>query len=186
VNTLGDTQQGPANEGTKDLVMKDRGHVRLLMLNRPHRANALSPELMSALVEAFVDAGADPEVRAIVVTGAGDRAFSSGADLKARREADQAGKPFVYLMSARERFLFEVIYETYKPVIAAINGAAVAGGLPGVGNGGVDRHELADHVPFSPMGSGRESISLRTSFLVQTRQFIGSGAVTTTIFQHLI
>ena len=60
---------------------------------------------MSALVEAFVDAGADSDVRAIVVTGAGDRAFSSGADLKARREADQAGKPFVYLMSARQRFV---------------------------------------------------------------------------------
>jgi enoyl-CoA hydratase len=59
----------------------------------------------------------------------GPAAFSSGADLKARREADQAGKPFVYLTSARERFLFEVIYETYKPVIAAINGAAVAGGF---------------------------------------------------------
>jgi enoyl-CoA hydratase len=79
---------------------------------------------MSALVEAFVDAGADPDVRAIVVTGAGNRAFSGGADLKARREADQAGKPFVYLMSAKQRFLFEVIHETYKPVIAAINRAA--------------------------------------------------------------
>ena len=65
VNTAGETQQGPANEGTKDLIIEDRGHVRLLTLNRPHRANALSPELMSALVEAFVDAGADPEVRAL-------------------------------------------------------------------------------------------------------------------------
>lgn len=129
MNTPGETHQGSANEGTEDLLIEERGHVRLLTLNRPHRANALSPELMSALVAAFVDAGADPQVRAIVVTGAGDRAFSGGADLKARREADQAGKPFVHLMSARERFLFEVIYETYKPVIAAINGAAVAGGF---------------------------------------------------------
>ena len=123
------TKQGPSTEGAKDLLIEDRGHVRLLTLNRPYRANALSPELMSALIDAFVDAGADSDVRAIVITGAGDRAFSGGADLKARREADEAGKKFVYLMSAKERFVFEVIYETYKPVIAAINGAAVAGGF---------------------------------------------------------
>jgi hypothetical protein len=129
LNTPGETKQVLPTADAKDLVIEDRGHVRLLTLNRPHRANALSPELMSALVEAFIDAGADPEVRAIVVTGAGDRAFCGGADLKARREADEAGKRFVYLMSAKERFVFEVIYETYKPVIAAINGAAVAGGF---------------------------------------------------------
>jgi enoyl-CoA hydratase/carnithine racemase len=112
-----------------DLLIETRGHVRLLTLNRPQRANALSPELSSALIDAFVDAGADPEVRAIVVTGAGERIFCGGADLKARREADQAGKRFTYLMSTRLRFLFEVVYETYKPTIAAINGAAVGGGL---------------------------------------------------------
>ena len=112
-----------------DLLIEDRGHVRLLTLSRPQRANALTPELMSAIADAFVDAGADPEVRAIVVTGAGERAFCSGFDLKARHEADRAGKPFVYLMSAKERFVFEVIWETFKPVIAAINGAAVAGGF---------------------------------------------------------
>jgi enoyl-CoA hydratase/carnithine racemase len=112
-----------------DLLIEDRGHVRLLTLNRPQRANALSPELMSSIADAFVEAGADPEVRAIVVTGAGERAFCSGFDLKARHDADRAGKPFVYLMSTKERFVFEVIHETYKPVIAAINGAAVAGGF---------------------------------------------------------
>jgi enoyl-CoA hydratase/carnithine racemase len=128
VTTPDQAGQSPA-ELAKELLVETRGHVRLLTLNRPHRSNALSPELMSAIADAFVEAGADPEVRAIVVTGAGERAFCGGADLKARHEADRAGKPFVYLMSAKERFVFELIYETYKPVIAAINGAAVAGGF---------------------------------------------------------
>jgi enoyl-CoA hydratase len=116
-------------EGDTGLRVETEGQVRILRLDRPHRSNALSPELISALLDAFVEAGADPEVRAIVLTGTGEKAFCAGFDLKARRDADQEGKPVVYIMSTRERFLLEVILETYKPTIAAINGAAVAGGF---------------------------------------------------------
>jgi enoyl-CoA hydratase/carnithine racemase len=73
--TFDGTQTRDKLVNTPDLLVETRGHVRLLTLNRPQRANALSPELMSALVEAFVEAGADSDVRAIVVTGAGERAF---------------------------------------------------------------------------------------------------------------
>jgi enoyl-CoA hydratase len=111
------------------LLSETRGHIRLLTINRPDRMNSLSPEMSDALVEAFVEAGADPEVRVIVLTAVGDRAFCAGADLKARAEEDAAGKPFQPLLSRVQRYLYEVVYETIKPTIAALNGPAVAGGL---------------------------------------------------------
>lgn len=111
------------------LLSEARGHVRLLTINRPERMNSLSPELSDALIEAFVEAGADPDIRAIVLTAVGDRAFCAGADLKARAQEDTDGKPFQPLLSRVQRYVFEVVYETIKPTIAALNGSAVAGGL---------------------------------------------------------
>jgi enoyl-CoA hydratase len=111
------------------LLSETRGHVRLLTINRPERMNALSGELSDELIEAFVGAGADPDIRAIVLTSVGDRAFCAGADLKARAAEDTAGKPFQPLLSRVQRYVFEVVFETIKPTIAALNGAAVAGGL---------------------------------------------------------
>jgi enoyl-CoA hydratase len=112
-----------------ELQTETRGHIRLLTINRPERMNALSETLSDALIAAFVEAGADPEVRAIVLTAVGDRAFCAGADLKDRATADRAGKPFQPLLSRVQRYVFEVVYETIKPTIAALNGTAVAGGL---------------------------------------------------------
>jgi len=111
------------------LLSETRGHIRLLTINRPERMNSLSPEMSDALIEAFVDAGADPDVRVIVLTAVGERAFCAGADLKARAEEDADGKPFQPLLSRVQRYLFEVVYETIKPTVAALNGPAVAGGM---------------------------------------------------------
>jgi enoyl-CoA hydratase len=111
------------------LLAEMRGQILVLTINRPERMNALSPELSEALIEAFVEAGADDGVRAIVLTSVGDRAFCAGADLKARAQEDKEGKPFQPILSRVQRYLFEVVYETIKPTIAALNGSAVAGGL---------------------------------------------------------
>jgi enoyl-CoA hydratase len=110
------------------LLRETRGHLRILTINRPHRMNAMSPDLTDELIDAFVDAGADPDVRVIILTAVGERAFCAGADLKARAEADAAGKSFQPLLSRVQRYVFEVVYETFKPTIAALNGPAVAGG----------------------------------------------------------
>ncbi|RBY91088.1 enoyl-CoA hydratase/isomerase family protein [Blastococcus sp. TF02A-30] len=110
------------------LVVEDRGHLRLLTLDRPERRNALSSELQADLVEALLDAAEGGQVRAIVLTGNGP-AFCAGFDLKEIREQDQRGERFRPPMNRPTRSLFEVVTETPVPIVAALNGPAVAGGF---------------------------------------------------------
>ena len=112
-----------------ELIVETTGRVRVLTMDRPERRNALSSTLRRALIEQFLEAKNDPDVWAIVLTGSGDRAFCAGADLKDIRDADASGARFAHPMDKPERNVFEVIAETYKPTIAAINGAAVGGGF---------------------------------------------------------
>jgi enoyl-CoA hydratase/carnithine racemase len=109
------------------LTVEDRGHVRVLTLDRPERRNALSTALQADLVEQFLTCVADG-VRAVVVTGNGP-AFCAGFDLKEIRAADERGEPFRPPMNRPGRNLFEVVTETPVPVIAALQGHAVAGGF---------------------------------------------------------
>lgn len=110
------------------LVVEDRGHLRLLTLDRPGRRNALSSELQADLVEALLDTAEGGQVRAIVLTGNGP-AFCAGFDLKEIREQDQRGERFRPPMNRPTRSLFEVVTETPVPIVAALNGPAVAGGF---------------------------------------------------------
>ncbi len=120
----------PTTPGTpQELQISTVGHVRLLVLNRPGRLHALSRPLWDALIDAYLEAGADAEVRAIVITATGDKAFCSGFDLKDVQERDNAGKPFRGPMDQDKRLLFEVVHETWKPTIAAVNGAAIGAGF---------------------------------------------------------
>ncbi len=112
-----------------ELLIAQEGFVRTLQLNRPERRNALSEALKAALITELLRADEDESVRVLVLTGSGESAFCSGADLKDMREADQQGKTFRSPMSRVERNLFEVAMEFKKPLIAALNGSAVAGGF---------------------------------------------------------
>ena len=112
-----------------ELIIETHGGIRILTLNRPESANALSPTLSSAIVDAFIDADRDPDVRVIVLTGTGERAFCAGMDLKLRSQADSARKRMPQPNRGRGRLTYEVVLETWKPTIAAINGYAVGGGF---------------------------------------------------------
>ena len=112
-----------------ELVISNEGHIRVLRLNRPERRNALSESLKLELIEALLDADSEDGVRVIVITGTGDAAFCAGADLKDMRDRDTAGVRFRSPMNRVERNIFEVVNEVKKPVIAALNGTAVAGGF---------------------------------------------------------
>jgi len=100
------------------------GAVTVVTINRPERRNALDPETMSGIGRALVAAEQDDAVRAVVLTGAGDKAFCAGMDLRAFAEGgispDDLPKPGLDV-------LVERIYP--KPVVAAVNGAALAGGF---------------------------------------------------------
>lgn len=109
------------------VVVEQRGAVRILRLNRPEARNALSPELLADLGAALDGAVADDSVRAVVLTGTGDKAFCAGMDLRAFAEgrtarASGGGDP----MAAFSRFIRDGIE---KPVIGAANATAVAGGF---------------------------------------------------------
>jgi enoyl-CoA hydratase/carnithine racemase len=109
------------------LIVEDRGHVRVLTLDRPERRNALNSALQADLVEQFLTVVQDG-VRAVVLTGNGP-AFCAGFDLKEIRAADERGEAFRPPMNRPGRNLFEVVTETPVPVVAALQGHAVAGGF---------------------------------------------------------
>jgi enoyl-CoA hydratase/carnithine racemase len=102
-------------------------HVATITINRPERRNALSWTVMTELRGAFAKAKADPEVRVVVLTGAGDKAFSAGADLTGMA----AGAGFVDLHDARGELarLFREVWELGKPTVARVRGFSLAGGF---------------------------------------------------------
>ena len=105
------------------------GRIATVTINRPERRNAFDSPTKDALIEAFVEAHGDPDVWAMVLTGAGDKAFCAGADLKAFDDAAKSGKQYRETpMEGPGRNVFEVLLEVYKPTIAALNGPAIAGG----------------------------------------------------------
>lgn len=115
--------QSAAN--TEELQQRHDGGVLWLTLNRPQALNSLTLALVHALIGTIEAAQQDPDVRIIVLTGQG-RAFCAGADLKdPARARPESGAEFVQAIGA----LTELIEASAKPVIAAINGIAVAGGL---------------------------------------------------------
>ncbi len=108
------------------LSVEQRGTALILTLNRPDRVNALSRDLIEALGKAARTAASDASVRALVVTGAGTKAFCAGADLKERQSLT---KDQVREIVRLYRTEFGALDRSPKPVIAAINGVALGGGL---------------------------------------------------------
>ena len=111
------------------LLFEVRDNVAIVTLNRPDRMNTLGGSMKPDLARAFFEyARADHRVRAVLVTGAGDRAFCAGADIKERAGNQITGADYFVAQKATHD-LFRNIEEFEKPVIAAINGVALGGGL---------------------------------------------------------
>lgn len=108
-----------------ELVREREGRVLVLRLNRPEARNALTLELIAELGAVALEAEADPGIRAVVLTGSGERAFCAGMDLKSFAggapafERDESGRAYLRLLAGELRV----------PLIGAANGTAVGGGL---------------------------------------------------------
>ena len=108
-----------------ELLVEDRGPVRILTMNRPDKRNALNAALTQALLDGLRAADADEHVGSIVLTGAGT-AFCAGADLTELKEP--ASPPQVERRAELTMELHGIFSRLSKPVVSAINGAAMGGG----------------------------------------------------------
>jgi enoyl-CoA hydratase/carnithine racemase len=108
------------------LLQEEKDGVVVLTLNRPEAMNSLSSELSLALQKEVKEIGDRRDIRAVIITGAGDRAFCAGADLKERRDLDADGK---WQQRSRIWELNEAIWRLPQPVIAAIRGFCLGGGF---------------------------------------------------------
>lgn len=108
------------------VLVSDEGPVRTITVNRPDKLNALDAPTLEALDQAFAAAGDDAAVRVVVLTGAGPKAFVAGADIGGMATLPAtAGRDFAVLGQR----LMSRIERLPKPVLAAINGFALGGGL---------------------------------------------------------
>jgi enoyl-CoA hydratase len=118
---------------------KSEGIVTITM-NRPEKHNAMNPQMLVELAEAWVDFRDDTEARVAILTGAGNKAFCAGADLgsllplvtRSREPVDQWDEAILRDRSLQMTAILRG-FKLYKPVIAAVNGFAIAGGTEVIG-----------------------------------------------------
>lgn len=108
-----------------DLLYQKEGKTAIFTLNRPESMNALSPNLFREMHEAFEDFSRDPDLRVGIITGAGEKAFCAGADVKEWLPFVKECREKPWLLPSTPLRGMEVL----KPLIAAINGVALGGGL---------------------------------------------------------
>ncbi len=112
----------------ENLLYSVESGVCRIVLNRPQVYNALNPGLIQDITNAVLAAGADESVRVVVITGAGDKAFCSGADLKTGFEQGKSGVSMGASLRATYHPMILAIRNLPKPVVARVNGVAAGAG----------------------------------------------------------
>jgi len=110
----------------KNILTDIKNEILFITLNRPKQLNALNKEVFSELENVFTKLATKNEVKSILITGSGEKAFAAGADIKEFANFNvNEGKE----LSANGQKIFKIIETFNKPVLAAINGFALGGGL---------------------------------------------------------
>ena len=108
------------------LIYEKKGKVAYITINRPQVMNAMDPETYRELSEAWIDVRDDSDVWCAIITGAGEKAFTAGADLKKTIPREQ--EKWHFWQTQEEQILNRGL-EVWKPIIAAVNGYCLAGGM---------------------------------------------------------
>ncbi len=111
----------------KNLIVETENKVAVVTLNRPNALNALNRELLSELSSFFDEAATDNDIRVVILTGSGEKSFVAGADIK--EFSDFSGSEGEALSRIGQQEVFDKVENFKKPVIAAVNGFALGGGL---------------------------------------------------------
>ncbi len=123
------------------ILYEKRDHIAIVTINRPEVMNSLTREMLTGLDAAFEDFNAEPELWVAILTGAGRKAFSAGMDLKEAIPLITSGDEMGYEDHTKRQFS-----DVFKPIIAAVNGHCVAGGMEMLQ--GTDLRIAAEHATF--------------------------------------
>src|ERR1700724_1045863 len=113
-------------DNNNSVVLEKRGQAFCITINRPEKRNAINGDVVAGIAKGYRDAHDDPDVRVIVLTGAGDKAFCAGADLQ------HSGAAFAFDYSRPNvdyADLLRLSQNATKPAIARVSGVCMAGGM---------------------------------------------------------
>jgi enoyl-CoA hydratase len=113
-----------------DILFEKRGHAGFIILNRPKALNALNHGMVKAMADQLTRWAGDPGVAHVVVTGAGEKAFCAGGDIRSIYDARQAGETEGLSSFFRDEYLLNAQIKAYpKPYVALVDGIVMGGGV---------------------------------------------------------
>ena len=123
------------------MLYEKRDRIAIVTINRPEALNAFTPDMLRAMDAAFAEFNKDPDLWVAILTAAGEKSFCAGMDLKAAIPLVNEGDEMGYADHTKRPFS-----DVFKPIIAAVNGYCIAGGLEFLQ--GTDLRIAAEHATF--------------------------------------